>query len=55
MTAEPIINELPTDSPTDGKESEAIIEAADKYLSPATALVVMIPLENHSLMRFSVS
>ena len=37
--------ELPTDSPTNELESKAIIETADKYLSAATALVVMNPLE----------
>jgi hypothetical protein len=34
-------------------ESEATIDVTDKYLSAADALVVMIPLENHSLMRFT--
>ena len=32
---------LPTDSPTNELESETTMEAANKYLSAATALVVM--------------
>ena len=50
----PIIVDLPTNTHTNGMESEAAIDAAGKYLSPATALVVMNPLENHYLMRFTV-
>ena len=53
LTTTPIIHDLPTDTPTNGMESEAAIDAADKCLSAATSLVVMNPLENNSLMRFT--
>ncbi len=45
--------EQPTDSPTNKLESEAVIEAADKYLSTAAAMVIMNPVEKVSLMRFT--
>jgi hypothetical protein len=45
--------ELSTDSHTNELESEAVTEAADKYLSAITALVVMNPSEKKSLMRFT--
>ena len=45
--------EPPTDSPTNKSESEAVIEAADKYLSTTTAMVIMNPVEKVSLMRFT--
>ena len=50
----PIIDDLPTDNHTNGMEPEAAIDVANKYLSSATALMVMNPLENHYLMRFTV-
>ncbi len=43
----------PTDSPTKKFESEASIEAADKYLSTSAAMVIMNPVEKVSLMRFT--
>ncbi len=45
--------ELPINSPTNEWKSEAVIEATDRYLSTATALVVMNPSEKNSLMRFA--
>ena len=54
LTTPPIIDDLPTATQTNGIESEAAIDAYDKYLSAAAALVAMNPLENHSLMRFLV-
>jgi hypothetical protein len=54
LTTSPIIDDLLTDTHTKGMESEAVIDAADKYLSTGAALVVMNPLENHSLNRFIV-
>ncbi len=53
MTPAQNIDDLPTDTSTNGMESETTIEAADKYVSIASALVVMDPLENQSLMRLS--
>ncbi len=44
--------EPPTDFPTNKFESEAYIEAADKYLSTAAAMIIMNPVEKVSLMRF---
>jgi hypothetical protein len=53
LTTHPIIYDLPTDTHTNGMEPEAAIDAADKYVSATVVLVVMNPLENHSLMRFT--
>ena len=50
----PIINYILIDNSIDNMESEAAIEANDKYVSTTNALVVMNPLENHFLMRFTV-
>ena len=50
----PIIIDVPIDNSIDNMESEVAIEANDKYVSATHALVVMNPLENHSLMRFVV-
>ena len=49
----PIITDIPIDNFTKNMESEAAIEANNKYLAASTALVVMNPLENHSLMRLT--
>jgi hypothetical protein len=54
LTTPPIIDDLPTNTHTNGMEPEAAIYAADTYLLAAAALVVMNPLENHSLVRFTV-
>ena len=53
LTTPPIINDLPTDTHTNGMKSEAVLDAAEQCLSAATALAVMNPLENHCLMRFT--
>jgi hypothetical protein len=48
----PIINNIPINDSTNEVKSKAAIEATDKCLSRTTALIVMNPLENHSLTRF---
>ena len=52
LTTPPIIDDLPTDTHTNGMEPEAAIDATDKYLSTAAALVVLNPLENRPLPSF---
>ena len=50
-----IIHDLLIDTPTTNEiGSEAAIEAASKYLLATSTLVVMNPLQNHSLMRFTI-
>ncbi len=44
---------MPIGNPTYEIDSEVAIEATDKYLPATTTLVVMNPLEHHSLMRFT--
>ncbi len=46
-------NDMPIDNLPNEMESEAAIQAVDKYLLATYDLVVMHPLENHSLMRFN--
>jgi hypothetical protein len=50
----PIINDIPIDISANEMESQAAIQATDKYLSATTALVVINLLEDHSLMQFTV-
>ncbi len=42
-------NDMPFDNPTNEMDSEAAIEAIDKYLSVTSSLVVMSPVKNHLL------
>ena len=53
LTTPATIDNIPTDTLTNGMEPYEAIDAAAKYLSLATALVGMNPLETHSLMRFT--
>jgi hypothetical protein len=47
------MNVTPIDNSTNEMETEAAIEAADKFAFAETALLVMNPLENHFRMRFT--
>jgi hypothetical protein len=51
----PIINYIPIDNYIESMVSKAPIESVNTYLSATTPLVVTSPLENHSLVRFTIA